>query len=74
MTEAASSPGVEQKLIRRVAMALYRAEHATPDSSSPADKRAGWNTEKAEYGKRARKFYRSLQRDGIKMSLEDEAR
>lgn len=68
--EAVANP-LDQKLVRRVALAMFRAEREKGTSWANEHK-AQWAEKKADYIKQARKLCRALERQGVSLVLQDD--
>ncbi len=70
VTETSSASTTDQKLIRRLANNMFRAEFtATSPNSTPEERKAGWAEQRDDYLTRARRLYRVLERDGVVLDL-----
>ncbi|MCC4254787.1 hypothetical protein LL251_20455 [Sphingobium naphthae] len=65
---------MDQKLIRRVASSMFRADlRDSAEKKTPDERKAAWALQKTDYVKRARKLYRALEREGVNLTLQEEA-
>lgn len=66
-------PSIDQKLVRRIASSMFRADmRDNEEKKSPEERKAAWAEQKNDYIKRARKLYRTLDREGVKLTLQEE--
>lgn len=71
---AETAPPLDPKLIRRLANCMFRAEFTEASThGTPAERKAAWARQRADYLQRARRLYRTLERDGVSLTAAGDA-